>query len=51
MKRTFLPVSHEDSGHQLLLAVRSEAVSNHDLIFCQLGVQTESVPPVKQRLG
>ena len=51
MLLTFVPIGHEDSGHEFLLAVVAEGVPNHDLLLCQLTLQIQGVPPVEYHLG
>lgn len=44
---TFMSVGHEDAGHELLLAVVTEGVPDHDLLLCQLTLEVQSIPPVE----
>lgn len=44
---TFVPVGQEDPGHEFLLAVGPKSVPDHDLIFCELALQIQSITPVK----
>lgn len=48
---TLIPVGHEDAGHELLLAVCAETVTDHDLLFCELALQIQSISPVKMHLS
>lgn len=42
-----MSVGHEDAGHEFLLAVVTEGVPDHDLLFRQLTFQIQSVTPVE----
>ena len=49
--RTLVSVGHEDAGHELVLAVGTERVPDHDLLFSQLTLQLQTVLPVELDLG
>lgn len=44
---TFMPVGHDNAGHEFLLAVVTEGVTDHDLLLCQLTLKIQSVSPVE----
>ena len=44
---TFIPVRHDDSGHQLILAVLFECVPDHNLFLRELAFKVQGVIPVK----
>lgn len=46
-----MSVGHEDAGHEFLLAVVAEGVTDHDLLLRQLALQIQGVTPVEIHLG
>lgn len=45
--RTFIPVCHQDARHQLLLAVGSKGIPDHDLLHRQLALEVQGILPVE----
>lgn len=48
---TLVSVGHEDAGHEFVLAVGTERVPDHDLLFSQLTLQLQAILPVELYLG
>merc|ERR1712168_365823 len=49
--KVFVPVGHENAWHELLLAVGTEGVPDHDLLLRQEAVHVQGVPPVERHHG